>query len=93
MPVSEPTLGPVAPIWVVQTFTGGRQCQPGSYTPPDVRVMLERVGVAVLETRVEPLSVCHACDICPAYSADHFVLIDPAHLDAAQAAGFARRED
>jgi len=78
---------------VVQTFTGGRQCHPGSYTPPDVKEMLRRVGVAVLETRVEPLAVCHACDICPAYSADHFVLIDPAHLEPAQAAGFARRDE
>ncbi|MEW6324451.1 MAG: hypothetical protein AB1515_03585 [Nitrospirota bacterium] len=71
-------------------YVGGKQCQPLTYTPPDTKRLLEDAGVTVLQTAIEQLMVCMACDICPAYAARHYALINAAQLPAAEQLGFAQ---
>ncbi len=75
-------------VWVEQTFSGGRQCEPDErFQPPDSAQLLADAGVQVIETRKEPMMVCMACG-CPAYAAKHRALIDLADQGKAAVAGF-----
>lgn len=81
-----------AAVWMVQTYTGGQQCQPRqAYSPPNVAAELAREGVDVLATDVERLAVCQACT-CPAYSARHFVQVRAADVEKVAALGFERAQ-
>ena len=74
-------------VWVAREFQGGKQCVE-DYEPPDVRELLEKRGVSVAETAVEPMPVCLACEVCKAYAGRHYALIDGAGVEVAREAGF-----
>lgn len=77
-------------LWVVQQFSGGRQCDPREeYPVPDSLAMLEDAGVRVFERTEKRDAVCMSCD-CPMYSARHFARIRAFDLEAAEELGFRR---
>ena len=80
-------------LWVAKDFVGGKQCEPTSkYDPPDVERLLEKAGIHVYQTRVEPLIVCMACLICPDYAATHYARIQQNKAGVAQQLGFIPRQ-
>lgn len=88
-PKSRPDVGAEPTVWVVATFSGGRQCAPHEdYTPPQTSVLLGEAGVEPLELVTVPMNVCMACD-CPVYAAEHYARIPKPDLAAAEQAGFA----
>lgn len=85
------TISAKGTIWVAKDFTGGLQCDlEHSFTPPDVQILLQDIGVLVFRTEVEPHLVCEGCH-CPAYSASHYALIPRKKLHAAKQAGFVEK--
>ena len=93
-----PDDGDAEPVWVAQTFTGGRQCMPREeFEPPDTAALLGEAGVevvdtaevpnAVLRTVEVPNGVCMSCE-CPTYSAVHYALIEASGLERAGELGF-----
>lgn len=83
---------PEATVWVVQDVVGGKQCAAPSFTPPDLEAQLEEAGVTVVREVVQPMVTCAACEICPAYAAQHFYEIDAGDLTEAEALGFEESE-
>ena len=78
-------------VWVAQFYSGGVQCDTSShYTPPDTKSILNRAGVYVADTDVEPYATCDGCE-CPAYAAMHYALIPESDLARAERIGFRPR--
>lgn len=77
-------------VWVVSKVTGGQQCRDTGFVPPDLAEVLEGNGIEVHEERIEPMPVCEACVVCPAYAARHFYRINGSDLSAAERLGFER---
>ncbi|MDP2208044.1 MAG: hypothetical protein Q8K98_04620 [Bacteroidota bacterium] len=91
---SEPIVPPVVDelIWVATLYVGGRQCDLNdSYTPPDVKLVLNEVGIRVYDTAIEYYAVCAACG-CPSYAAMHFASISKEHLEQAEKLGFHQQD-
>lgn len=79
-------------IWVAIFYTGGIQCDPfDSYTPPDVKIVLNGAGIPVHETTIEYYGVYLVCGA-PSYAAMHYAQIGSEHLAKAEQLGF-HRED
>jgi hypothetical protein len=84
-PVESP--GSVEPrVWMVRRVSEGRQCEP--YTKPDFLAPVRDAGVEIHESRVEPLMVCQACSVCPAFAAEIYVLVDESDRERVGGAGF-----
>ncbi len=84
-------VGDSADVWVAKEYSGGRQCEE-DFAPPDTRELLEGKGIRVRETATEPMPVCMACGICPAYAARHFARIHQDDADKAKEADFSPAE-
>ena len=77
-------------VWVAQEISAGQQCQTTQSDIPDTASDLAAAGIDVLEVVVEPMAVCQACGICPAYAARHFARIPARHLGRAEKNGYTR---
>jgi hypothetical protein len=74
--------------WVEQRFSGGQQCvKNDGYEPPDTKKLLQSRGIAVFDTRLEPLVTCSACG-CHSYAAIHYALIHIDNVEIAEGIGF-----
>jgi hypothetical protein len=74
-------------VWVIQKFSGGKQCDEINERPPDSVRMLLDYGVAVYDFYSESLPVCLSCG-CPDYSVLHHVLISTVDISLADELGF-----
>lgn len=78
--------------WVAILYVGGMQCDPSdSYTPPDVKHVLNGGGIPVYETTIEYYGVCAACG-CPTYAAMHYAQISDKYLAQAEQLGFQQKD-
>jgi hypothetical protein len=88
-PAPPPVESPVSAeprIWMVRRVSEGRQCEP--YTKSDFLAPVRDAGVEIHESRVEPLMVCQACSVCPAFAAEIYVLVDESDRQRVSGAGF-----
>lgn len=79
-------------IWVATFYVGGRQCDlSDNYIPPDVKNVLNEVGISVYDTAIDYYAVCAACG-CPSYAAMHYALIGKEYLEKAEQLGFRQKD-
>lgn len=73
---------------VKKAFAAGKQCSSERYEIPVAEDILRRAGVRTFGGYEEPMAVCQACEVCPAYAAEQFVLIARADTAKAKSLGF-----
>lgn len=73
---------------VKKAFAAGKQCSSEPFVIPVAEDILRDAGVRTFGSREEPMAVCLACEVCPAYAAEQFVTIARADTTKAKSLGF-----